>query len=180
MRIKKNDRDGSYVVFKRTTDDRKLFKISKDKKDRIKMKAAYYRNPKGYLSTGRIFDAQGTLIYRVRYGYDKETGLLIAEDMFDARARYYYPPSVRDKKGKRVEMPIRRVYYFYDADGNQSKAISLVPKKGKFAADVFKKSRDTMDLYSKEKSFDTSTSTNPLHDNPFEQEKKEKRRRTPR
>lgn len=172
VRIKRNDQDGSYVVFERSPDDRRLVKTTKDQNDRVKMKATYLRNQKGFLTVGRIHDGQGIQIYRVQYGYDKDTGLLVAENMYDARVKNYYPPSVRDENGQLVEMPVRRVYYFYDADGNQSKAISLVPNPGKTAQATFKKTKKPLDLFGEEKNFDTNTSTSPLKDNPFEEEKK--------
>lgn len=172
VRIKKNDQDGSYVVFERSPDDRSLIKTTKDQNGRIKMKARYQRGPKGFLRNGQIYDGQGSLIYRVQYGYKPETGQLIAEQMFDARVKNLYPPEIRDENGNRKEMPIRRVYYFYDADGNQSKAISLVPKPGKTAKETFVKTRKDLDLYGTEKNFNPDKATNPLTDNPFEEERK--------
>lgn len=174
VRIKRNDQDGSFVVFERSKDDRRLVKTTKDQNKRIKMMATYFRNQKGFLSAGKIYDGQGTLLYRVKYGYDPETAQLIAEDMFDARVKNYYPAGVRGKDGGRVEMPVRRVYYFYDADGNQSKAISLVPNPGKTAEETFVKTRKNLDLYTEEKGFDSEKATNPLQNNPFEEERKKK------
>jgi hypothetical protein len=175
VRIKRNDQDGSYVVFERSPDDRRLVKTTKDQNDSVKMKATYLRNQKGFLTVGRIHDGQGIQIYRVQYGYDKETGLLVAENMYDARVKNYYPPAMRDENGQLVEMPVRRVYYFYDADGNQSKAISLVPNPGKTAQATFKKTKKPLDLFGQEKNFNTGSSTNPLKDNPFVEEKKTKK-----
>ncbi|MDB4498720.1 hypothetical protein N9236_01790, partial [bacterium] len=125
VRIKKNDQDGSYVVFERSPDDRRLVKTTKNENGEVKMKATYTRDTKGFLRYGQIHDGQGVLIYRVQYGYDNESGQLVAEQMFDARVKHFFP--TLDKNGQRKEMPIRRVYYFYDSEGNQSKAISLVP-----------------------------------------------------
>jgi hypothetical protein len=180
VRIKRNDQDGSYVVFERTPDDKSLTKTTKDQNDRIKMQATYRRNSKGFLTTGQIHDGQGTLIYKVRYGYDAQTGLLLAEDMFDARVQRYYPPEFRNNDGTLKEMPIRRVYYFYDADGNQSKAISLVPNKGKTAEQVFEKnlhpriSDEDRKFLKPEEDFNPDTSTNP-NDNPFDAERKKRK-----
>ena len=137
------------------------------------MMAKYERNQKGFLSVGRIYDGQGTLLYRVKYGYHPETAQLIAEDMFDARVKNYYPASLRDEHGDRVEMPVRRVYYFYDADGNQSKAISLVPNPGKTAEETFDRTRKELDLYGVDPKFHADSATNP-NDNPFEAERKKK------
>lgn len=179
VRIKRNDQDGSYVVFERTPDDRRLVKTTKDQNDRIKMQATYFRDTKGYLKTGRIHDGQGSPIYKVRYGYDRETHLLIAEDMFDARVKRFYPPNIRNDDGSLKEMPIRRVYYFYDADGNQSKAISLVPNKGKTAEQVFDKklqnrlNPEDRKHFQEDKNFKPELSTNP-NDNPFDNDRRKR------
>ena len=171
VRIKKNDQDGSHVVFERSPDDRRLVKTTKNQNGEVKMRATYTRNEKGFLTFGQIHDGQGTLIYRVQYGYDRATGRLIAEQMFDARVRNYYPLPIKDEEtGARVEMPVRRVYYFYDAEGNQSKAISLVPRDGATAEEAFRKTKKPLDLYGEEPGFDPETqSTRP--DSPFEEEK---------
>jgi hypothetical protein len=185
VRIKRNDQDGSYVVFERSPDDRRLVKTTKNENGQVKMRATYKRNEKGFLTFGQIHDGQGTLIYRVQYGYDK-TGKLIAEQMFDARVKNYYPLWYTDPEtGKqikvvdpetkqRIEMPVRRVYYFYDAEGNQSRALSLVPKDGKTAEETFRRTGKSLSLYGEESGFNSKSATNPLLDNPFEEEKKKK------
>lgn len=166
VRIKRNDRDGTRVEFKRTPDDQKLVKTTRDENGTIKMTAVYFRNKKGFLTAGRIFDGMGNKLFRVRYGYDKESGQLIAEDMFDTRA----PLKRFNQAGDLTEIPVRRIYYFYDAQGNQSKAISLVAKKGETAEEVFgKKKAGTSDLYEEEE-FDPNNSTRP-DQNPFDAEK---------
>ena len=184
VRIKRNDQDGSFVVFERSPDDRRLVKTTKNQNGQVKMRATYKRNEKGYLTFGQIHDGQGTLIYRVQYGYDKETGRLIAEQMFDARVKNYYPLWYTDPKtgerikvvdpdtGKRMEMPVRRVYYFYDAEGNQSRALSLVPMDGPNAEETFRRTGKTLSLYGEEEGFDSSKSTRGDL-NPFDQEKNE-------
>lgn len=132
VRIQRNNHDGSYIEFKRDPEDRKLVKTTKDPNGVVKMIATYFRNDRGFLTAGRIHDGRGVAIYRVRYGYSGETGQLIAEEMFEAGVKRLYP-------GTDQEMPVRRIYYFYDAQGNQSKAISLVPHEGKMAKEVYKK-----------------------------------------
>ena len=81
VRIKKNDQDGSYVVFERSPDDRRLVKTTKNENGEVKMKATYTRDNKGFLRYGQIHDGQGVLIYRVQYGYDNESGQLVAEQI---------------------------------------------------------------------------------------------------
>lgn len=156
VRIMRNNFDGSLIEFSRTPDSRQLLKKTKDKDGNIMMTARYFRNPKGFLTAGEIYDGQGVLLYRVRYGYDKTTGYLRAEDMFDARAKFQRPVN-----GEMKELPVRRIYYWYDDEGNESKAIALVPKKGKAAEEVFKKKRfKEEDLYNEEK-FDPNKSFRP-------------------
>ncbi|MGC6426263.1 MAG: hypothetical protein ACON5H_04630 [Akkermansiaceae bacterium] len=157
VRIMRNNFDGSRIEFTRTPDSRKLLKKTIDKDGRILMTARYFRNPRGFLTSGEIYDGQGVLLYRVRYGYDKQTGYLRAEDMFDARVKFQRPVD-----GKMKELPVRRIYYWYDDEGNESKAIALVPKKGKAAEEVFKKKDfKEEDLYNEEQ-FDPSKSFRPL------------------
>lgn len=186
VRIKKNDQDGSYVVFERSPDDRRLVKTTKNQNGEVKMRATYRRNKKGFLTVGQIHDGQGELIFRVQYGYDIETGRLIAEQMYDARVKRYYPlyytdpetgervKNVDPETGERIQMPIRRVYYIYDAEGNQSRALSLVPKAGKNAEDVFRRTGNDLALYGDEPDFDPSKSTRGDL-NPFDAEKKANR-----
>lgn len=170
VRIMRNNFDGSLIEFSRTPDSRQLLKKTKDKDGNIMMTARYFRNPKGFLTAGNIYDGQGVLLYRVRYGYDKETGYLRAEDMFDARVKFQRPVN-----GKMKEFPVRRIYYWYDDEGNESKAIALVPKKGKAAEEVFKKKKFNEDeLYTKEKDFDSSKSFRPQ--DPFKDEEKESKK----
>ena len=166
VRIKRNNFDGSLVEFKRTPDSKKLIKTTKDKDGNIMMTAVYLRNDKGFLTAGRIYDGQGTPLYRVRYGYDKVTGYLRAEDMFDSQAKFERP----GPDGKMTEFPVRRIYYWYDDEGNESKAIALVPKKGKAAEEVFNKNKRKESDYYKEEVFDPAKSTRP--EDPFTDEKK--------
>ncbi|MGE9266841.1 MAG: hypothetical protein ACQKBY_01995 [Verrucomicrobiales bacterium] len=149
VRIKRNDKDGTYVEFKRDPEDRKLIKTTKDANGKILMSALYYRNDKGFLTSGDIRDAHGTSLFRVRYGYSAKNGQLIAEEMFDNQVKRFFP-------GTRKEMPLRRIYYFYDAQGNQSRALSLVPRKGKMAEEIY----------------DPENSTRP-DQNPFDLEKQQ-------
>lgn len=184
VRIKRNDQDGSYVVFERSPDDRRLVKTTKNQNGQVKMRATYKRNEKGYLTFGQIHDGQGTLIYRVQYGYHRKTGKLIAEQMFDARVKNYYPLWYTDPEtgkrvkvvdpttGQRIEMPVRRVYYYYDAEGNQSKAISLVPMDGQKAEEAFRRTGKDLAMYGEEQGFDAKTQSTRPEDVFKDEEKK--------
>lgn len=165
VRIMRNNFDGSLIEFSRTPDSRQLLKKTKDKDGNIMMTARYFRNPKGFLTAGEIYDGQGVLLYRVRYGYDKKTGFLRAEDMFDARVKFQRPIN-----GEMKELPVRRIYYWYNDEGEESKAIALVPKKGKAAEDLFKNKNVAEDKIYVEEKFDPSKSFRPQ--DPFQNEKK--------
>ena len=141
--------DGSRTEFRRSPDDRTLTKKMTGTNGAIKMVTIYRLDKNGNPRGCQIYDGKSTLLYKVSYGYHKTTGLLVAEDMFDARVKYL------DKDGK--EMPVRRMYYTYDAQGNRSKAQAFVNIKGRMAEDVYKKAKTT---YPDENPFKAET-TNP-------------------
>ena len=151
VRVKRNMHDKTVTEFVRDPENRKLVKTVRSMNGRIIMTTTYVRNPKGFLTAGRILDGNGKPLFRVRYGYHKETGLLVAEEMYDERKKRFFPNT-------NTEMPARKLYYTYDANGNQSKAISLVSTDGEYAEEVF----------------DQRNSTRPDL-NPFDLEEKQKK-----
>lgn len=128
--------DGSRTEFRRSPDDRTLTKKMTGTNGAIKMVTIYRLDKNGNPRGCQIFDGRGTLLYKVRYGYHKTTGQLVAEDMFDARTKILNPESGE-------EMPVRRMYYTYDAQGNRSKAQAFVNIKGRMAEDVYGKAKTT-------------------------------------
>lgn len=128
VRIMRHD-DGSRTEFRRSPDDRTLTKKTTGTNGIIMMTAVYRMDSNGNPRGCAIFDGKGTKLYIVSYGYHTTTGQLVAEDMFDARAHFL------DKKGR--ELPVRRLYYSYDAQGNRSKAQAINPIPGKTAEEVF-------------------------------------------
>lgn len=128
-RIKRHD-DGSRTVFRRSANSKELTKINYSAAGKVNIKSIYKMGRHGNPRHCRIVRGNGTTLFKVRYGYDQNTGRLVAEDMFDARVKRIDP-----KSGK--EMPVRRIYYTYDAHGNQSKPMSFVFIKGKTAEEVF-------------------------------------------
>ena len=77
----------------------------------------YRRNKFGKLYSGHIFDGQRTMLFRIVYGYDKATGRLVAENMFDARVKRTSP------NGPDREKPIRAIRYTYDHKDQRSKPL---------------------------------------------------------
>ena len=147
VRIMRHE-DGSRTEFRRSPDDRTLTKKMTGTNGAIKMVTVYRLDKNGNPRGCQIFDGRGTLLYKVSYGYHTTTGQLVAEDMFDARTKILNPDT-----GK--EMPVRRMYYTYDAQGNRSKAQAFVNIKGRMAEDVYGKAKTT---YPDENPFKAETS----------------------
>lgn len=116
--------DGSRTMFTRTPDNRTLTK-KKFSANGVLMMLTIYRMDSAANPIGcRILDGQNQLIFKVSYGYRKSDGQLVEERMFDARVTRRDPNT-----GK--EMPIQRICYVYDAQGNRSAPIvyNLLPGK---------------------------------------------------
>lgn len=123
--------DGSRTEFRRTPDDRTITKKTTGTNGYLRMTAVYRMDAAGNPRGAKIYDGKGAELFKVSYGYDKTTGLLVAERMFDARARFL-DPATGD------ETPVRILYYSYDAQGNRSKALAINPlTEGLTAEDVY-------------------------------------------
>lgn len=114
--------DGSQTRFTRTPDNRTLTKKKFSANGVLAMLTIYrmdeHGNPKGC----NIFDGQNQKLFKVSYGYRKSDGQLVEERMFDAR-------TVRRDPNTGQEMPVQRICYVYDAQGNRSAPIvyNLLP-----------------------------------------------------
>jgi len=122
--------DGSRTEFKREPNNRALTKRTVTAAGSLLMRTEYRMDEHGNPRSCRIFDGQGNELFKVRYGYDRTSGLLMEEQMFDARVKNINPV---DKQ----ELPVRRFIYTYDANGQRSKPIAIVLVKGKYAEDVY-------------------------------------------
>ena len=129
VRVKRHQ-DGSRTVFHRSPDDRTLVKRTWGANGVVKMIAVYRLNSGGDPLACKIYDGREALLYKVSYGYSKSSGLLQAERMFDARAQRINPSTGQ-------EMPIRVMYYNYDAQGNPTAPEVYTFKEGKRAEEVF-------------------------------------------
>ncbi len=134
VRLMKNS-DGSTTEFKRDINNTTLEKSTYVEKENgekiIRARTIYTRDKQGRLRSGIIEDGQRIKLYTLRYGYDPETGRLIAENMFDAR-------TIRrnDPKDPTKETPVRALRYSYDAQGNRSKPLVYVGVAGKTAEEL--------------------------------------------
>jgi hypothetical protein len=116
--------DGARTMFTRTPDNRTLTKKKFSPNGVLTMLTVYRMDASGNPIGCKIFDGHNTLIYKVSYGYRKSDGQLVEERMFDARVTRKDPNT-----GK--EMPVQRILYVYDAQGNRSAPIvyNLLPGK---------------------------------------------------
>lgn len=116
--------DGSRTMFTRAPDDRTLTKKKFAASGVLTMLTIYRMDSNGNPIGCKIFDGQNQLLYKVSYGYRKADGLLVEERMFDARV-------TRRDKNTGKEMPVQRICYLYDAQGNRSAPIvyNLLPGK---------------------------------------------------
>jgi hypothetical protein len=130
VRIKRHQ-DGSRTVFQRSPDDRTLVKRTFGEQGNLKMVAVYRVDGSGNPLSCKIFDGSKNVLYKVSYGYDKHTGRLEAERMFDARVQRL------DPNNPAQETPIRVMYYNYDAQGNTTAPEVYTFNKGMSAEDVF-------------------------------------------
>lgn len=116
--------DGSRTMFTRAPDERTLTKKKFSANGVLTMLTIYRMDANGNPIGCKIFDGQNQLLYKVSYGYRKADGQLVEERMFDARVIR------RDKDGGK-EMPVQRICYLFDAQGNRSAPIvyNLLPGK---------------------------------------------------
>lgn len=129
VRVMRHD-DGARTLFTRTPDNRTLTKKKFSANGRLIMITVYRMDANANPIGCRISDGQGNLLFKVSYGYRKSDGQLVEERMFDARA-------VRRDPNTGKEMPIQRICYIYDAQGNRSAPIVYNLLPGKTFEEVF-------------------------------------------
>jgi hypothetical protein len=122
--------DGSRTHFTRTPDNRTLTKRKFSANGVLTMLTVYRMDSNANPIGCRISDGQNNLLFKVSYGYRKSDGQLVEERMFDARATRRDPNT-----GK--EMPVQRICYVYDNQGNRSAPIVFNLLAGKTFEQVF-------------------------------------------
>lgn len=122
--------DGSRTMFTRAPDDRTLTKKKFSANGVLTMLTVYRMDANANPIGCKIFDGQNQLLYKVSYGYRKSDGQLVEERMFDARVP-------RRDKNNGKEMPVQRICYLYDAQGNRSAPIVYNLLPGKTMEQVF-------------------------------------------
>lgn len=122
--------DGSNTRFTRAPDNRTLTKRKESANGVLTMLTIYRMDNMGNPTGCQIFDGNKQRLFKVSYGYRKADGQLVEERMFDARVVRRDPHSGR-------EMPVQRICYVFDAQGNRSAPIVINLLPGKKFEDVF-------------------------------------------
>ena len=90
-----------------------------------------------------LFGVNGEIFVRPDAVDKSFSGRLVAEDMFDAREKRIKVVNGSDGKAKEVEVPVRRLYHRYDAQGRPAKPIVFCSPPGKRAEELFGKEGST-------------------------------------
>lgn len=147
-------RDGTSTEYRRSSDEKTLTKRrlsgTKGGRNATVTTTVYRMDSRGNPLSCKIFDGRGNELFKVSYGYHRETGRLVAEDMFDARV-----PQKDPKTGK--ETPVRRMYWFYDGAGNVSRAFSFVWRKGEYAEEKYSRPTDLDSSFPSDNPFNNSS-----------------------
>lgn len=131
--------DGSRTLFTRPPDNRSLTKKKFNANGVLVMMTNYRMDSNSNPVSCKIYDGSNNLLYKVSYGYRKSDGQLVEERMFDARTKRLHPNSG-------VEMPVQRVCYVYDAQGNRSAPIVYNLLPGKTFEEVFGVKSSALDV----------------------------------
>ena len=123
VRVMRHD-DGSRTVFTRSPDERTLTKKKFSASGVLNMITIYRMDSNGNPTGCKIYDGQYQELYKVSYGYSRVNHWLVEERMFDSRV-------TRRDKDTGNEIPVQRIIYVYDAQGNRSApiVINLLPGK---------------------------------------------------
>ncbi len=108
--------DGARTRFTRTPDNTTLTKKKYSANGIMEMVTIYRMDKLGNPLGCKIYDGDENLLFKVSYGYRKQDGQLVEERMFDARVKRIDP-----KTGD--EMPVQRIMYLIDGNGNRSAPI---------------------------------------------------------
>jgi hypothetical protein len=122
--------DGATTRFTRTSDNRTLTKRKLSANGVLTMLTIYRMDEHGNPVGCQIFDGNNQRLFKVSYGYRKADGQLVEERMFDARV-------IRRDPHTGQEMPVQRICYVFDAQGNRSAPIVINLLPGKKFEEVF-------------------------------------------
>jgi hypothetical protein len=137
VRVMKNE-DGGQTIFSRSADKRTLTKKT-FKNGNLAMVAIYRMDEHGNPMSCKIIDGQQNEMFKVSYGYHRETGQLLEERMFDSRVK-------RINKDTGKEQPVQRLIYLPDPQGKRGQPIAINLLPGKKFQDVFGEKNTALDV----------------------------------
>ncbi len=114
--------DGSRVVWFRTKDGQGITKYDLAADGSLPVPTDIRTDKHGNQLRAKVYDWKNELVYQACYGYNRHTGELAAELLFDKRAEATREPGQR-------EMPVRRVNYGTDATHGQTQTIEPLPAR---------------------------------------------------
>lgn len=113
--------DNSKTVFRRTPGSQSLVKKNVGVDGKVRYSTHYRMDKHGNPRSCKIYNASKLTLFYVTYGYDRFTGRLVGERMFD--------PNLKDPKTGKDSL-VMVMYYKYDAQGKQQPPVRYVFQKG--------------------------------------------------
>ncbi|MGC4015552.1 MAG: hypothetical protein QM755_13690 [Luteolibacter sp.] len=129
VRVMRQD-DGSRTVFERSPDNTTLTTRNVTANGILQLRTVYRMDKNTNPLSCKIYDGQNQELFKVRYGYRKSDGQLVAEAMFDARVKRTNPQTGE-------EMPVRYLIYTYDANNKRSAPTAVTTLGGKTADEIY-------------------------------------------
>ncbi|WP_338288202.1 hypothetical protein [Luteolibacter sp. LG18] len=123
--------DGSRTMFERSPDNLTLTTKTFTGGGVLQLLTIYRMDKNTNPLSCKIYDGQRQELFKVNYGYRKSDGQLVAEAMFDSRAKRLNPQTGE-------EMPVRYITYTYDSNGKRSAPTAITTQKGALADDLYK------------------------------------------
>lgn len=125
------NQDGTTTEFHRMGDRAQtLVKRQFSKAGGLILTTVYRLDRRGNPINCELISTAGERLFYVLYGYDKKTGRLMEEAMFDARMKHFDKDSGEEK-------PVMRFIYMQDARGKNQRPISIVLIEGRTAQEAF-------------------------------------------
>lgn len=143
------NQDGTKTEFHRMGDRAQtLVKKQFSKAGILQLMTIYRLDRRGNPINCELVDPRGQRLFNVLYGYDRQTGRLVEEAMFDARVKQKNPETGE-------EMPVMRFIYMQDSRGNNQRPIAMTLIEGKSAEEAFqlgatKLSEEVLDILQQE------------------------------
>ena len=120
--------DGSQTVYRQNLGDRTLVKKKIGANGTLQLSSHYHLDDAGTPRSGKIYDAKGTLLYKISFAFSVQTDRLVAERMFDAHR-------IDPNTGR--PLLVSETRYTYDDHGKRSQPVTRTFIAGKTAEQHF-------------------------------------------